>query len=238
MVIEIASLNVRGLGSAAKRREIFHYFNLKSFNVIFLQEMHCTRLSERFWKSEWGHAMYMAPGESDSRGTGILIKNNCPHEIHTILSDPQGWYIILDISFGDFRVTIANIYGPNKDDPEFFKQVFEFIENLPNDNRIIGGDFNVVLDNQRDKKGGNPDHSNCRSQQLIQDWITDTGLIDIWRYLNPEKEVYTWFKSKPYFVACRLDFFLLSEGLTSNVKETGISYGVSSDHSLVSLATV
>ena len=51
------------------------------------------------------------------------------------------------------RLTLANIYAPNVDDPEFFKEVRNKIEGLPNDNRIIGGDINLVLNLDLDKLG-------------------------------------------------------------------------------------
>ena len=71
MVLVIASLNVRGLREVSKRREVFHYFNLKNFSIIFLQEMHSSKNIEHLWKSEWGHDMYIFHGSNESRGTGI-----------------------------------------------------------------------------------------------------------------------------------------------------------------------
>ena len=51
-------------------------------------------------------------------------------------------------------ITLVNVYAPNENDPNFFKILAEHIEDFQKDGIIIGGDFNVVLDEQKGKKGG------------------------------------------------------------------------------------
>ena len=235
MTLKIASLNVRGLGEAAKRRDIFHYFNIKPFQVILLQELHCTKKTEYLWKAEWGHNMILAHGSSVSKGVGILIKNNCSYTIHRSVIDPKGRYVILDLTLLECRLTLVNLYGPNVDNPEFFKEIIKILDEMPNLYRIIGGDFNLVLDNKMDKKGGNPVHQNKLSQEVILSWIRERGLVDIWRQNNPSQERFTWTRRKPTPILCRLDFFLIDETMTSNVMKADISFGVKTDHSMISL---
>ena len=43
-------------------------------------------------------------------------------------------------------MTLCNVYGPNEENADFFIDLIHNIESLPNDNRIVGGDFNLVLD--------------------------------------------------------------------------------------------
>ena len=74
-------------------------------------------------------------------------------EIHSTCLDDQGRYIIIDVTINEVRLTLANIYGPNEDDTEFFMSVFDKIEQMRNDNRIIAGDFNCTLNDKQDKKG-------------------------------------------------------------------------------------
>ena len=71
------------------------------------------------------------------------------------------------------RLTLANIYAPNVDDPEFFKEVRNKIEGLPNDNRIIGGDINLVLNLDLDKKGGNYS-THTKAQKIVIEWMEST----------------------------------------------------------------
>ena len=60
-----------------------------------------------------------------------------------------------------------NIYAPNDDAPNFFKEVFEIIDKIDNENIIIGGDLNTTL-SKLDRKGGKAeDHKNKLSANVI-----------------------------------------------------------------------
>ena len=51
------------------------------------------------------------------------------------------------------QLTLVNLYAPNDDDPNFFTAVFEHLADFQCDEVIIG-DYNLVLDAEKDKKGG------------------------------------------------------------------------------------
>ena len=51
-------------------------------------------------------------------------------------------------------ITSATIYAPNEDDPGFFERFHDHLRDFQCDDIIIGGDFNLVLDIDIDKKGG------------------------------------------------------------------------------------
>ena len=48
-------------------------------------------------------------------GVSILLNNTFKHEIHKVKKDISGNYIIIDITIERERITIANIYGPNRE---------------------------------------------------------------------------------------------------------------------------
>ena len=50
-------------------------------------------------------------------------------------------------------MTLANIYAPNKDNPAFFDLFYHLSEFNCHD-IVIVGDFNLVLDLEKDKRGG------------------------------------------------------------------------------------
>ena len=176
----------------------------------------------------------MSHGTSNSRGTCILIHKSVPITLHKHITDPNGRYVILDVEIDGIRVTLGSIYGPNEDNPEFYTEAIQQIESIPNDNRIIGGDYNLVLDLEKDKKGGRRT-TNKKSQILINNWMEETDLIDIWRFQHPDSRVFTWHRKRPYPIFCRLDFFLVSYGITENIETSNISPGYKSDHSLISI---
>ena len=124
-----------------------------------------------------------------------------------MILDPNGRYVILDITLDPIRLTLVNVYGPNSDDVQFFVNLSSQIDELPNDLKIIGGDFNVIVNNNMDKVGGKPEHAHIKSQKIIQEWLQKYEVIDIWRTLNPNKLVYTWKRGNSVSIACRLDYF-------------------------------
>ena len=102
------------------------------------------------WLREEG---VFAHGSGAARETCILFSHSINKKILKEIIDPHGRNIILDIEIEDLQMTLANIYAPNDDNTSFFINVIQLAESLPNDHQIIGGDFNLVLDLEIDKKG-------------------------------------------------------------------------------------
>ena len=125
------------------------------------------------------------------------------------------------------------LYAPNNDDPTFFTSVFERLADFKCDEVIIGGDYNLVLDVEKDKKGGLA-KTHKKSLEVINSYCEDLDLIDVWRIQNPEQRRFTWRQKNPE-IQCRLDFFLVSECTSCNSINTDIAPGYKTDHSLVTL---
>ena len=82
--------------------------------------------------------------------------------------DPTGRYIICDLVANGKLITLVNVYAPNEDDPNFFKTLAEHIEDFQKDEIVIGGDFNLVLDVEKDKKGGLPKTNNNARKMVCE----------------------------------------------------------------------
>ena len=240
MTVHLKSQNVRGLQDNNKRRGIFHTFQLSKFQIFLLQETHSDAQCEQQWKNEWGGEIYFSHGTTNSRGVCVLFKNNFSRIIHRTYADNRGRFIIVDIEINNLRLLISTIYGPNRDDPDFFLDFIDHIESFDNVTHIIGGDWNFVLDLNIDKKGGLP-QTNTLSSDIVKTWMEETDLIDIWRQAHPDDFKFTWKRLRPLpGIFCRLDFILVSYGLADKIDNTNIVPGIRSDHSAVtlSLATV
>ena len=97
----------------------------------------------------------------------------------------------------------------------------------------MGGDFNLVLDVDKDKKGGLArTHKNLR--EVITNFFENLDLIDAWRVLNSESSRFTWRQKKPE-VHCRLDFFLVNQTTFCNTVSADILPGYQTDHSMITL---
>lgn len=81
-------------------------------------------------------------------------------------------------------VTLLNIYGPNQDDPEFFRKVLGLIPDISNTNLIIGGDFNCVLDQYLDKSSAQT-IAPSNASKLLNIYTKNMNLCDLWRISNP-----------------------------------------------------
>ena len=213
-----------------KRREIFQWLKKKNFSIYMLQEVHCTKNSSGVWAVEWGYTALFSGAASNKAGVAILFNNNFSFKILKQFCDKEGRCIIIDLEVGELTLTICNIYAPNKDDPAFFEAVFKEMLSFRCDEIIFGGDFNLVLDILKDKRGGVPTtHSN--SLKVLKSFQDNLDLTDIWRDLNPEEKRYTWRQNKPE-VHCRLDFFLVSVSIAGRVSKADILPGYKTDHSL------
>lgn len=49
---------------------------------------------------------------------------------------------------------LCNIYAPNEDKPDFFRDISIYLQDFQCDEVIIGGEFNLVMDIKKDKRGG------------------------------------------------------------------------------------
>ena len=76
MKLQIASLNVRGIGNNAKRREVFNWLRTKKFSIYMLQEVHCSENTTDSWTSEWGYKALFSCCSSSKAGVSILFNNN------------------------------------------------------------------------------------------------------------------------------------------------------------------
>ena len=115
----------------------------------------------------------------------------------------------------------------------FFERFHNHLRDFQCDDIIIGGDFNLVLDIEMDKKGGLA-KTHAKAVKVIKDYMAELDLVDAWRLLNPDGRRYTWRRQKPE-IHCRLDFFLVSQSLTCNVTNADILAGFKTDHSLVTI---
>ncbi len=48
-------------------------------------------------------------------------------------------------------MTLANIYAPNEDNPTFFKNVLNQLISFDCGEIVLGGDYNLILDVEKDK---------------------------------------------------------------------------------------
>lgn len=205
--LKVCSSNVRGMRQTAKRRQQFSYFHRYNFDLILVQETHCTPDMERVWQNEWGGHIIFSHGTSSSKGVAILFNPKLHFSIVKVRNDQNGRYIILDLSIGATTLTVICCYGPNRDDPLFYNSISQVLHSFNCSSIIWGGDFNFVFNLSIDKQGGDP-RTNFKARDECLLTMAEFNLIDAWRELNPLGKAFTW-HSNIANIHCRLDFFSL-----------------------------
>lgn len=233
MNLSVCSYNVRGLGQKNKRTKIFKFLEKKQINVCFLQETHSKPEVESQWTKECSkYDIHFSGRSSSSGGIGILLDKSLQFTMVYHKEIIPGKIQTLKLNVNDHDIVFINLYGPNNDDPSFFDTLFEFLGQNEDEEFIIGGDFNTVLDPLMDKFGGTVGtHKKCREKIHS---ITDSfELADIWRTKNPNSRKYTWHSSSNPIIFSRLDYFLVSCTFLNQIGNCKILPGFMSDHSLV-----
>ena len=236
-ILKISTFNCRGLGERNKRNTILSWLKRSYSGIIFLQETHSTKANEKYWNTIWKGNIEYCHGNSTARGVAILISPSVDITINEIIRDNTGRFILLDTNYNDQNLILINIYAPTKDKTNLQKDFFQFVHKTVSEyadkNIILGGDFNVCLNPNIDKKGGSKE-STSQSAELIQTIMEDLNLIDVWRCLNPNSLRFTRREMcRNGLVQSCLDYWLVSNHILYDFFKQDIAPGLRSDHSIV-----
>ena len=145
---DLLSLNVNGLRSASKRRNLFTLLRRDRWDVVLLQETHHTDEAEgQAWAEEgphgltanWSGPSFWSHGSAASRGVAVLLRA-AAHTANISIrhQSADGRILSVDFSFADGEYTIASIYAPCTavDRAAFFIQ--HLLPSLPAKRQIPG----------------------------------------------------------------------------------------------------
>lgn len=213
MQLKLITWNIRGVGTQTKKNKVLNYLNNIQADVCLLQETHLSYSKQNsLINANFIHS-FSSPYNSKQRGVCILINKRIRFTHNTTITDPEGRFIIINISINNNPITIVCIYGPNSDDSSFFHNLFSSISNLSFCPVIIGGDFNTVINPSLDKSKTPRKH--WQSTKTIEQFMSDFGLGDGWRLQHPTTREYTYYSSV-HQTYSRIDFFLTSNSIIPN----------------------
>ena len=210
--------------------------------MIMLQETHTDISVESDWASEYTGKTYFSHGSSNSRGVAILLPQDSKVSIcvRSVKNDLSGRILLLDCEIEGNPLLIVSIYAPTKDNVEhqisFLDNLKMLLEDYSDKPMVIGGDFNTYLNPKIDKQGGKAEKSSSYHSNLTT-LIEEYSLADIWRLRNKDKLQFTW-RSKAHtgLIQSRLDFFLVSLALESEIGNVAIAPSIGTDHSIITMS--
>ena len=230
--IRFMSMNCRGLGGPQKRRDVINFLRHSPFDIIFLQDTHFINNSITNLDRLWPGKGYHSCKTSNSRGTSILIRQCIQHNVVSELYGEDGNLVIIVCEISSDIYTLVSVYGPNEDKPTFYKDIDKLLQKLPNDNVIIAGDFNLVMNLNCDSNYLHDNNASAKKE--LNNIIHKYELVDVWRHFHPTDKDYTWMKPTPLKYG-RIDMYFISDHLKTKVHDSGISAGYRTDHNMISL---
>jgi len=150
------------------------------------------------------------------------------------IQNPAGHFICQVIMYDDKILILGNVYGYNNTLEN--NNLFKYIENIfigwlnkyPNAILLVGGDFNIILNETMDKwPPGRPNINNNN----LKNFMDKFNLIDIWRVKFSHK-TFTWGNKSGQ---SRIDFWLLSESFNKDNVEVDIISTPLTDHKAISI---
>ena len=250
--MKIITWNVNGIRAALAKNALDWAFDQKP-DALCLQEVKAReeQLSDEqraALKLPFAWNAAQRPGYS---GVTTFYKKN-PDEIVMGMDAPQfdvEGRVIQSLWAG---LRLFNIYFPNGQRGqervdyklEFYAHLLELCQSLhkKGENIIITGDFNtshMPIDLKNPKANEKTSGFMPEEREWVQKFL-DNGFVDIFRHLYPDKVQYTWWtyrlNARERGIGWRLDYFLISEALVSQVQDVIIHENVmGSDHCPVEL---
>ena len=170
--LKIVSINCRGLADKIKRLDVFNYFRKKKIDIVCLQDIHIEQQNVDKISTEWRAEAVFSSFKSNARGVAILFNSTFDFKIIKTEVDRETM---------EKFIAITNIYGPNRDSPEFYSNIKNRMEQYHDTFHIMCGDFNIVIDPIL-KIIVNVNNQNSRKK--VSSFISSLNLEDIWRSIH------------------------------------------------------
>ena len=216
MSINIVTLNVNGLRDKKKREHTFNWLNSKKYELICIQETHCSVEDVTLWKNKWKITGEVDSvwncGTKESRGVAILFGQKFSEKVSFTNDNPNRRMIKCDIKLDNAIYHISNVYAPNNehDRKQFFESFHSLLGKFNDDSaehyNIIVEDFNCALDKKIDRS---PVHkSDDTGAKELKFLINQYDLSDTWREQFPSKRQFSF---KRVNSSSRIDYIFCSK---------------------------
>ena len=239
-MFNLITFNVKGLQQKSKRLKVFNFIQdkLDKNGIFFFQESHSTPALEHKWASEWGGKLIFSHGESNARGVCIGFTKDFDCTIGNIYRDVAGRILVVEMTKDEELFLLINFYNSNDQHSQVLAihSLDNILSSIDLDKEykpIMGGDFNLIFDIQKDALGGKP----SLKKQSISSFFklfSKLDISDIFRIRFPNRKRFTYRqKVNNHVIHRRLDYIFLSNSLQEYASDIQILPSYLSDHSPV-----
>jgi len=228
----VCTINVWGLQNDEKRTKVYLWLQENKYDIVFLQETHCTEKDKVRFNNGWdGEIYHSVTDSSHAKGVAIAISKKFACNVTKYNADSDGRRILLNVEYDGNTTTFVNMYAPNKakDRKTFFSRCIKWVSKYRADTNslILGGDMNCCLnDNDRSTDTHLHDNSRITYAKLIE----QLGLIDCWKSEKNCKtsDHYTWC-NHDNSVKSRLDYIFCSQEGNCKINEVKLKTVISAE---------
>ncbi|KAH6937093.1 hypothetical protein HPB50_025529 [Hyalomma asiaticum] len=181
---KFATWNVRGFRDKSKQRDILLFAQAQGIDVLFIQEANFrSPLDVVAFRRDFRVDAFFSLTSSRACGVGIIFVSGRFRQKSHCTFGADGRMIMLDVYIEGKRVRFTNLYAPvaRSDTNSFFKDLHQLLlEPLPH---VLLGDFNCVVDSQRDVRGPGQGSSTYQANELVK-ILRHLSLTDVWVHLH------------------------------------------------------
>jgi len=250
--MKIISWNVNGIRAIIKK-DFFESIKRLNPDILCLQETKAQddEVFKALGPIEGYRQFYNSADKKGYSGTALLSKSKPSNVILDMgISQHDAEGRVQCAEYESFY--LVNVYVPNSGQQlgrlgyrkEWDADFLNYLNDLEKKKPVIAcGDFNVAhhpIDLKNDKSNYNKTAGYTQVEIDGMDNFINSGFLDSWRKLHPEKVAYTYwsyrFKARERNTGWRIDYFLVSEALIEKVKAVNIySEVMGSDHCPIGL---
>ena len=199
--------------------------------VALLQEMHLSETEHgKLKRNGFNQVFSSSYNTGHRRGVAILVSGKIIFEKLSEISDKQGRHVLIKWRLEGELVTILNVYAPSGSDWVFYRQLFDKVVSEGEGIMIWEGDLNIRLNPKIDCSASGTQKPGINKKFV--NLMTELGVIDVWRELNPRGKDYTFF-SAPHQIYSRIDYFFMFSKDSYRIEKCEIGMRDISDHSPV-----
>lgn len=144
MAVTLLSVNAKGLNSPFKRAMFWKEAKSSSADILCAQETHFRSSAlPRMHHRNFPH-IFLACSDKKRAGVLVAIRDTITFNLHQLISDPRGRYIILVCDINNIPCTLVTVYAPNTHQISFLTKLWKKIKRIKKGDLMWCGHFNII----------------------------------------------------------------------------------------------